>query len=162
MRATDFLCEGVNCTMKLFLPVIGIDFRITNYQSSLMFSQNINLIPYQETNSTSGYTNSKGLNYDLLLVSDDKIQWYLFFWNHYSDFIEKKKPIIYTDFNDINRMWLYSNGAIFTFGYFPKNYIIDDFPKEIKSHMDIVLMGQIDFLKKYHPEEPTTANEQTT
>jgi len=163
MRPTDFLSEGVNCTMKLFLPVVGIDFRIKNYKSSLMFTQNIHLVPYQETNSASGYTIVDGENYDLLLVSTSTLQWYLFFWRDYSQYLANEKPIIYTNFNDINMMWMYANNAIFYFGYFPIDAVVDDFPTPLRTQIDIVLRGQIQFMETYHPaSEQTTANEQTT
>jgi hypothetical protein len=104
-----------------------------------------------------------GQNYNLLLKSTSTVQWYLFFWRDYSQYLADEKPIIYTDFNDINRMWMYANNAIFYFGYFPVDAVADNFPEPVKKQMDIVLRGQIEFIKKYHPDsEQTNANEQTT
>jgi hypothetical protein len=133
----------------LYFPVIGVTYRPTDDHFSLQFNKNVNLIKYNETNVTSGYTYvPSDFSIPLRFDPTNELQWYLFVWDNYTDFLDKIFPKIYT--NNVDNIWVYKDGAVFIFGYFPKNKVIDNIPKVIRNKVYIVTSGQISEFIKYH------------
>ena len=141
--------EGLNSTLKLYFPVIGVNYKSIDDKFSLQFNKNVNLIKYNDTNSKSGYTYvSSDFSTPLLFEPTIELQWYLFVWSNYKDFLNKKLPKIYT--NDVNNIWVFKNGSVFIFGYFPKDKVINNIPNIIRNKVYTVTSGQISEFIKYH------------
>ena len=143
------LAEGLNCTLKLYFPVIGVTYKTVTNLPSIQFNENVNFINYKDVDLTSGYTYvDSDQSEPLLFDPDDSLQWYLFIWDNYTDFKNKRKPKIFVQ--DISNIWLYRNAAVFIFGYFPKNQVIDNIPRKLISQVYQVTSGQIAEFIKYH------------
>ena len=115
----------------------------------MQFNKNVNLIKYNDTNATSGYTYvPSDFSIPLRFDPTNQLQWYLFVWDNYIDFLDRKLPKIYT--KNIDNIWVYKDGAVFIFGYFPKNKVTDNIPNVIKNKVYTVTSGQISEFIKYH------------
>lgn len=139
--------EGLNATLGLFFPVIGINYSSCEKKNKpqLTIDNYLHLIRSKHVNSTSGHTPIQSLKKTMECKPNSKMQWYLFVWNHYQDYIRLEKPTVYMD--DFDKIWLFADEAIFVFMYLEKqNY--QDIPPEVRDKVDVVTLGQIKFFQK--------------
>jgi hypothetical protein len=141
------LSEGLNATLKLFFPVIGINYSCCDEKNKpqLIINNYLHLIRSKNVTSTSGHTPIQSLKKTMECKPNSKMQWYLFVWNHYQDYIRLEKPTVYID--DFDKIWLFADEAIFIFMYLERqNY--QDIPQEVRDKVDVVTLGQIKFFQK--------------
>lgn len=139
------LSEGLNATLGLLFPVIGIQYSEAHNKPQFIINNYLHLIRSKYVNSTSGYTPIQSLKKTMECKPNSKMQWYIFVWNHYQDYIRLEKPTIYT--NDFDNIWLFANEAIFLLMYLERqNY--QDIPQDVRDKVDVVTLGQIKFFQK--------------
>jgi hypothetical protein len=141
------LSEGLNATLKLFFPVIGINYSCCDEKNKpkLIINNYLHLIRSKNVTSSSGHTPIQSLKKTMECKPTSKMQWYLFVWNHYQDYKRLEKPTVYID--DFDKIWLFADEAIFIFMYLDiKNH--QDLPEEVRDKVDIVTLGQIKFFQK--------------
>jgi len=139
--------EGLNATLKLFFPVIGINYSSCDEKNKpqLIINNYLHLIRSKNVSSTSGHTPIQSLKKTMECKPNSKMQWYLFVWNHYQDYIRLEKPTVYID--DFDKIWLFADEAIFILMYLDKqNY--QDIPQDVRDKVDIVTLGQVKYFQK--------------
>jgi hypothetical protein len=155
--ATVESTEGLNSTLRLYFPVVGITYRTVLGLPSLQFNSRINLVDNEDITVKSGYTyvpvgNTPSTRFD----PTDSTMWYLFVWQSNKQFIARQKPTMYT--KNLTNIWLgmynhnenanFEDTMVFIFVYGSKG--LTGLPKGIRSNIYKVTVGQIDEFNRNH------------
>jgi hypothetical protein len=141
--------EGLNCTLKLFYPIIGCYYRTINNLPSIEFEKNIHLMSLDNVTSKTNYTYfGNTWEKPIRLDPSNTHRWCMYVWDSFDDFKKRSNPIVYH--TDLENIWLHNNHNIYVFVYVPNKDFGPSVPEDIKAKLYETIDGHINMLETSH------------